>query len=131
MTSFLLAFLCTFLCALAMTRADLGFRQHGTGLEQTRSAHTRDRLDAVPDADADHLPHDAAYLVELGDELLVLVRFRAAAGGDAAPAADVNHVGIAPFLLGHRIDHALDAFESDFRIFAIRNHVAHAGHLAN
>ena len=72
-----------------------------------------------------------AHLVELAEELLDLVRLGAAAGGDAAAAADVDDVGIAPLLLGHRVDHALDARKRLLGVLALGDHVAHAGHAAD
>src|SRR5262245_2774369 len=126
--AFLLALLRAFFRRFAVSGADLLLGHHGAGLKQTGFAQARDHLDALPQAHRRHLPHQRADLLELLEELLDLVRFDAAAGSNAATPADVDDVRIAALLLRHRIDHALDALDRDFRVFALGDHVAHAGH---
>src|SRR5207247_2028637 len=101
---------------------------HGAaGAEGAHLTEPGDHFDAVPDAHLSHLPHDRADLVELDDEFLDVGRIGTAAGGNAAAAADVDHIRIAALLPGHGVDHALDLLHGLFRVFAFRNHVAHAG----
>src|SRR5579883_2275027 len=95
---FALAVLRPLLGALAVPGADLGFEQLGAGLEGAGLAHAGHHLDALPDAHLGHLPHQRPHLLELGEELLDLVRLGAAAGGNAAAPADVDDVGIASLL---------------------------------
>src|SRR5437870_629111 len=127
----LLPILRPFFGAFAMPGADLGFEHGAAGAEGAHLAEAGDHLDPVPDAHLSHLPHDRADLVELDDEFLDVGRISAAAGGDAATAADVDNVGIAALVFGHGVDHALDLLHGLFRVLAFRNHVPHAGHAAD
>src|SRR5205823_2006300 len=94
---------------LAMAGVALRLLHHGAGLKRARLAHAHHHLHALPDAHLGHLAHQVADLLELPEKLLDIVRFDAAAGGDATAAADVDEVGIGPLRLGHGVDHALDA----------------------
>src|SRR5882724_3928770 len=94
-----LAFLGSFLGALAMAGADLRFGHGGTGLEHALLAHSRQHLDAFEHAHISNLPHDCPHRPKLVEELLDLVRLGAAADGDAAPAAEVDDVGVELLLL--------------------------------
>src|SRR5665213_4201666 len=87
-----------------------------------------DKLYALPDAHAGHLPHQVAHLLELAEKLRDLVRLDAAAGRNAPPPVYVNHVGVAPLLLRHGVDYALDAAEGVLGVFALGDYVAHARH---
>src|SRR5262245_53689729 len=129
--TFFLAFFSAFFGGLAMASADLGLGHHGAGLEHAGLAHACDHLQTLPHRHLGHLPHQRPHLVELAEELLDLMRLCAAAGRDAPPPAQVDHVRVAALLLGHRVDHALDALDRLLGILALWNHVAHAGHLGH
>src|SRR5205085_274492 len=112
---FLLPLIRPLLGALAVAGAHFHFLRHRSWLEHSRFAEVHHHLHALPNAHVGHLPHETADLVELHQELLNVVRLDAAAAGDAATAAQVDNVGITSFLLGHGVDHALDAFNGHVR----------------
>src|SRR5262249_51677512 len=126
--AFLLPLLRTLLRRLAVSGADLLLGHHGAGLEHAGFAEARDHLDALPQAHLRRLPHARADLLEPLEERLDPVGLDAAAGGDTATPADIDDIRIAPLRLRHRVDHALDALDRDFRVLALWDHVAHAGH---
>src|SRR5581483_6074100 len=103
----------------------------GTGQKSTHVAEVGHHFNAFEDAHPGHLPHHTADLLELVEELLDFVRLGAAAGGDPAPAVDVDDVRIAAFFAGHRVDHAANAPHGFFGVFAFGNHLGkparHAG----
>ena len=99
--------------------------------ERAHLSEARHGLHAFPEAHLRHLAHQCADLIELIEELLDLVRLGAAAGRDAPATALVDHVGIASFFFGHRVDHALHPLQRDFGVLAFGNHFAHAGHAAD
>src|ERR1051326_6772084 len=114
-----------------MSGADLGLGEHAPRHHAAHFAEAGDHLDALPHAHLRHLPHQGANLLELIQELFDLVRLDAAAGGDASTTADIDDVRVLALLVGHRVDHALDAGHDLFRVLALRDHVAHAGHRAH
>jgi len=86
-------------------------------------------FDPVPNRHISHLPHQRPRLVELKQELFHFVRLRAAGpmrcgGGRDKVDQNRDRRGL---LLGHGIDHALDAFDGDVGVFALGNQIAHAG----
>src|SRR5262249_55199397 len=90
-----------------------------------------DHFHAVDDRHVRDLPHDHAHLTELIQELLDIMRLHAAPRGDAATPAEIDHVWVFAFILGHRIDHALHALDGDIGILALGDQLAHARHVAH
>ena len=95
--AFLLAVLGALLGGLAVAGADFAPEHLAAGIEGAHLAKASEHLKAIPHAFLGHLPHEAANLVELVDELLDLMRLGATAGCNAATAIDVDYIGIAAF----------------------------------
>src|SRR5262249_24380371 len=101
--SFILAIFGPFLGALAMSGTDFALElELRSRLERSHFPQTAHHLDAFPDAHLRHLPHQGANLVKLAQELLDFMGLCAAACSNPPPAADVDDVGVTPFLLRHR-----------------------------
>src|SRR5438105_4903348 len=98
--AFLLAVLGALLGGLAVAGADFAPEHLAAGIEGAHLAKASEHLKAIPHAFLGHLPHEAANLVELVDELLDLMRLGATPRGNAAAAAEVDDVRVAPFLFG-------------------------------
>src|SRR5262245_14522784 len=87
-----------FLGAFAVTGANLALEHIRARHERTHLAKAGNHLHPLPEAHFGHLAHEAAYGVELGQELLNLLWLATAPGRDSPPPALVDHVWVAPFL---------------------------------
>ena len=68
-----------------------------------------------------HLPHYLLHLTELIQELIDVLRRRAAAFGDATPAAATYDLRAATLLRRHRVDNRLHLLDLVFAQFALGN----------
>src|SRR5262249_2345567 len=106
--AFSFAVLGPLLGALAMAGADLVSEHLAAGIKGAHFPKARDHPQSLPDALLSQLAHQSPHLVKMVDKLLDLMRLRTAARGNAATSANVDDVWVAPFLLGHRVDDALN-----------------------